>query len=154
MLTVRPGTGLDEDVAVSLWQDDLARRGERSGGPPTQSLRQRLRSPQALLLVADEGGRAQGVLLLELARADAQGEPVGDGDGPVLPGLVHLGVLAARPGTATRALLRAATGRFDRLSAWTREPGPFQLAGFTPTGRARGDEVQLLREPLTPYARG
>ncbi len=146
MLSVRPGTSLDEDVALGLWQDALARQGERSGGAVAQAFRQRLRSPRALLLVAEQDGRAEGVLLAEFGRADDAGEPVGDGAGAVVPGLLHVGVLVTRPGsTATRALLRAITSRFERVTAWTSEPGPYELTGFAPTGRVRGEQVHLQR---------
>ena len=81
MTTVRTGTGLDEDDAVAVWQAAEAGGGRRSGGTRAQRVRMRLRSPAALLLVADQrdvdqdegssGGRTArpvGVLLAELDR--------------------------------------------------------------------------------------
>lgn len=146
MLSVRPGTSLDEDAALALWQADLARREQRSGGPLAQAFRQRLRSPKALLLVAEEAGRTEGALLAEMGRADASGVPIGDGEGALVPGLLHIGVLVARPGsTAPRALLRSITNRFPWVTAWAQEPGPYELCGFVPTGGQRDDAVHLER---------
>ncbi len=151
MLSVRPGTSLDEDAALALWQADLARREHRSGGALATGFRQRLRSPQALLLVAEEAGRTEGVLLAEMGRADACGAAVGDGDGALVPGLLHIGVLVARPGsTALRALLRSVIGRFDWVTAWSEEPGPYDLCGFVLTGRQRDEAVHLERRVTLP----
>ena len=74
MTAVRPGTGLDEDAALTVWQAAEAGAGRRSGGTRAQRVRARLRSPAALLLVAErDGGDGRtptpvGVLLAELDR--------------------------------------------------------------------------------------
>jgi len=154
-LSVRPGTSLDEDAALALWQADLARREQRSGGALAQQFRQRLRSPQALLLVAEQAARPEGMLLAEFGRADAAGVPVGDGEGAQVPGLLHVGVLVARPGsTAARALLRSVTERFTWITAWADEPGPYELSGFVRTGREAAGAVHLERRVDPPASEG
>lgn len=103
MLTVRPGTGLDEEAAVRLWQVDAAQRGRRSGGALAQRFRALLRSPGTLLLVAERDGAPTGVLVATLH----------DDDGVATPGLLHLAVAVGE----RRPLLQALLQRYPRLSA-------------------------------------
>jgi ribosomal protein S18 acetylase RimI-like enzyme len=146
--TVRPGTGLDEDDAVAVWQAAQAERGRRSGGTRAQRTRAKLRAPDALLLVAVREDDVVGMLLAELARAD-------DGAGRPVPGVLHLSMLFVAPAAQRtgvgRALLDALVARYPRVQVWAdgEESGFFTAAGFAPTGRtqelAAGPVVQLSR---------
>jgi ribosomal protein S18 acetylase RimI-like enzyme len=104
---VRPGTGLDEDGVVAVWQAAQADRGRRSGGRRAQRVRAALRDPLALLLVAeDDDGAVAGALVAGLARDD----------GAVL---LDVRLLCAAPRSpspgVTDALLRALGDRYPQV---------------------------------------
>jgi len=133
--------------------DVLRADGELTGRQPAKArllrVRDKLRSPAALTLVADNDGRVTGFLHAELARAD-------DGAGPVEPGLLHLSLLcvapdARRSGVAT-ALLLGLLDRFPVISTWAPEDARDLLlgVGFRATGRTgqvRGAPVEQLVRP-------
>lgn len=126
MTTVRPGTGLDEDAVVAVWQAAQADRGRRSGGTRAQRLRTRLRGRDALPLVAERDGAVVGVLLAEIAG-----------------GALEVGLVAVHPdaqrGGVGRALVDALLARFPHAVA---RPGEgdeagvalLRAAGFTDPG--------------------
>lgn len=138
---VRTGTGLDEDAALALWQTAEARAGRRSGGTRTQRTRARLRSPAALLLVAERDGEVVGVLLAELAR---------DEDGRGLPGVLEVALLSVAPGAQRsgvgRALLDALVARYPRLQVWAAADAVafFERTGLQPSGRVREADPEPL----------
>lgn len=146
-MRVRPGTGLDEEAALAVWQAAEARAGRRSGGTRHQRTRARLRSPDALLLVAERDDAVVGVLLAELARGE---------DRTVLPGVLELALLSVAPGAQRtgvgRALLEALVARYPRVQAWaTPDDVAFLVrCGLGPTGREDGDRVQLARPAPQP----
>ncbi len=149
-MRVRAATAYDEQSALDVLRAD----GELTGRQPSKArlarVRAKLRSPEALVLVADDDGIA-GLLLAELGRAD-------DGAGPVEPGLLHLSLLCVTPERRRtgvgRALLRGLLRRFDHVSTWTSDEAVRALLegeGFTSTGRTgevRGaPAVQLVHHP-------
>lgn len=136
MTPVRTGTGLDEDLAVAVWQAAEAGEGRRSGGSRAQRLRARLRSPLALLLVAEREGQPVGILLAEVDRVDG-----------LVVGLLAVVPPAQRTGVA-RALLEDLLARYPqaavRLSASDHAlQGVLARLGLQPVARA-GDDVSLF----------
>ncbi len=148
-MRVRPGSGLDEPAVLNVLRAD----GELTGRQPSKArllrVRDKLRSPTALTLVAEQQGLVVGFVHAELARAD-------DGAGPVVPGLLHLSLLCVVPeqrrrGTG-RALVDALVQRFPAVQAWATDDASralLEAAGFASTGRTaevRGiAAVQLVR---------
>ena len=146
-MRVRPATSLDEADVLDVLRAD----GETTGRQPSKArllrVRDKLRSPTALTLVADLDGSVAGFLLAELARTD-------DGAGGVEPGVLHLSLLVVRPDARRagvgRALVTALLDRFPHVRAWAGEgPGRELLldSGFRPAGRTqelRGEPAELL----------
>ncbi len=145
MTVVRAGTGLDEDVAVGLWQAAQAGLGRRNGGTRAQRVRTALRSRDALLLVAEQDGEPVGILLAALVRQT----------GTVGLEVTHLAVEppAQRSGVG-RSLLSALTARYPAVSVWVQVDddaalGLFRADGFVGSGRVEdrpaGPFVHLQR---------
>lgn len=139
MTQVRLGTRYDEGPALAVWQAADAARGRPPGGARRTLVRTRLRAPDSLLMVAEDDGTVIGMLLAELGR-DA------DGEGPVLPGLLHLSMLFVAPERDGQevggALLDALRGRYPWIRGWAAAGDDAALvtyasAGFVPTGRRR-----------------
>lgn len=147
MTRVRPATSLDEAGVLDVLRAD----GETTGRQPSKArllrVRDKLRSPSALTLVADRDGGVAGFLLAELARTD-------EGAGGVEPGVLHLSLLVVRPDVRRagvgRALVTALLERFPHVRAWTGAAPARDLlvgSGFRPTGRTqelRGEPAELL----------
>ena len=132
---MRPATGLDEQAVLDVLRAD----GDATGRQPSRArllrVRDKLRSPAALTLVAERDGDVIGFVHAELARAD-------DGAGPVGPGRLFLSLLCVAPqhrrAGAGRALAVALLARFPHVDAWAvDEAGTalLQAAGLAPTGR-------------------
>ena len=159
MTGIRLGTRYDEGPALAVWHAANAARGRPPGAARRTRVRTKLRAPDALLMVAEDDGTVVGMLLAELGR-DA------DGEGPVLPGLLHLSMLFVAPerdGHEVRgALLDALRGRYPWIRAWAAAGDDAALvtyasAGFVPTGRRqdRPPQGELLElEHGKPAASG
>ena len=146
-MRVRPATRLDEPAVLDVLRAD----GETTGRQPSKArllrVRDKLRSPAALTLVADEDGRVVGFVHAELARAD-------DGAGAVEPGRLHLSLLCVAPDARRagvgRALVEALLARFPAVSGWAADDaarGLLEACGFVTTGRTgevRGAPAVLL----------
>ena len=149
-MRVRPATSLDEAAVLDVLRAD----GETTGRQPSKArllrVRDKLRSPTALTLVADGDRAVLGFLLAELSRTD-------DGAGPVEPGVLHLSLLCVRPDARRTgvggALVTALLDRFPRVRAWTTDEAARELllsSGFQPAGRTaevRGQSAELLEHP-------
>lgn len=149
---VRPASGLDETAVLDVLRAD----GETTGRQPSKArllrVRDKLRSPTALTLVAEDDGKVVGFLHAELARTEG-------GTGAVEPGLLHLSLLCVAPehrrGGAGRALVAALLERFGHVTAWAPDgPGRLLLeqAGFRSTGETgevRGEPAFRLRHDGT-----
>lgn len=133
--------GIEEiGAAVTVWQ---AANPESVVPEHADSLRGWARDPDAVLLVADSGGRVVGMVLLLPGRDQG-------GAGDLVPGLRHLTGLAVRPecqrsgiGSALldAALREAADRDARRVTLWTAEDNAaaqrlFVSRGFAPTGRS------------------
>jgi ribosomal protein S18 acetylase RimI-like enzyme len=136
--------GIEEiGAAVTVWR---ASNPDSTAPEHADSLRSWARDPDALLLVAESGGRVVGMVLLQPGRDQ-------DGAGDLVPGLCHLTGLAVRPesqrsgiGSALLdAALREAAGReATRVTLWTAGDNAaaqrlFGSRGFAPTGRSARD---------------
>ena len=135
MTRVRVATSLDEAAVLDVLRAD----GHAAGRQPSKArllrVRDKLRSPTALTLVAEADDGVQGFLHAELARDD-------DGAGPVTPGLLHLSLLCVSPDARRsgvgRALVTALLDRFPRVEGWASDDatrGLLLACGFRPTGR-------------------
>lgn len=141
MTLVRTGTGLDEDAAVTLWQAAEAAEGRRSGGSRAQRVRARLRSPLALLLVAERDGAPVGVLLAEVDRADG-----------LVVGLVAVAPPVQRTGVG-RALLEALLARYPQAGVRLDSPDHalqdvLAQTGLQPMARPGGEASVFLQRPV------
>lgn len=90
--------GPDEvDAAVAIWR---ASDAARHGGPPTPPdveamVRGWMAAPDAILLVAECGGRLVGMTLAVSGRTLEEGPPTPEG--PVVPGLCHVSLVFVAP---------------------------------------------------------
>jgi ribosomal protein S18 acetylase RimI-like enzyme len=143
MTTVRRA-GMEEiSAAVTVWQ---AANPDSTVPQHADALRRWVRDPDAVLLVAESGGRVVGMVLLLPGRDQ-------DGAGDLVPGLRHLTGLAVRPedqrsgvGSALldTALREAADRKATRVTLWTTVDNAaaqrlFVSRGFAPTGRSARD---------------
>jgi ribosomal protein S18 acetylase RimI-like enzyme len=143
MTTVRRAGAEEIGAAVTVWQ---AANSDSTVPGHADSLRGWARDPDALLLVAENGGRLVGMVLLLPGRDQ-------DGAGDLVPGLRHLTGLAVRPesqrsGVGSALLDAAVREAADREAAhvtlWTAEDNAvaqrlFVSRGFAPTGRSARD---------------
>jgi ribosomal protein S18 acetylase RimI-like enzyme len=137
--------GIEEiGAAVAVWQ---AGNPDSTVPEHADSIGVWAQDPDALLLVAENGGCLVGMVLMLPGRDQ-------DGAGDLVPGLCHLTGLAVRPesqrsgiGSALldTALREAADRDATRVTLWTAEDNAaaqrlFVSRGFAPTGRsARGN---------------
>jgi ribosomal protein S18 acetylase RimI-like enzyme len=143
-VVVRGSQPEDFDAAFAVWRDaSTARRG---GLPPSarreEQVRETMRTPDALHVVADDGGTIVGMALAQVGRADeGMGEPV--------PGLCFVAMAYVTPdrwgqgigGRLLEAVLAEASARgYDRAHLWThatnrRAQRLYERHGFRRTGR-------------------
>ncbi len=119
-----------------MWQAALAADGRRSGGTRAQRLRARLRSPQALALVAERDGAVVGVLLAEIA------------GGRLEVGLVAVAPAVQRSGVG-RDLVAALLDRFPTAVARPDDDDGQGRALLQACGFAPGDDG-VLHAPARP----
>jgi ribosomal protein S18 acetylase RimI-like enzyme len=140
---VRRGRAEEIGSAVAVW-----RAANPSSTIPGHAdwLRGRAGDPDALLLVAEGGGRVVGMVLVLPGRAQ-------DGAGDPIPGHVHVTGLAVSPesqrtGTGSAlldaAMREAAQRSSTHVTLWAAEGNLparrlFASRGFTPSGRSRRD---------------
>lgn len=162
MLRVISPVDDDLDAAELVWASANVARGLPPSPDRTARVREKLRTTDALVLVAIDDRRPAGVgrsvvgmVLAEPARADS-------GSGAVISGAGHLSMLFVSPerqraGVGTLCLSglhRAAAARgWTRLTVWTRASNTpalrlYRSAGYWPTGRdgvlADGDAILQL----------
>ncbi|MEU4667168.1 GNAT family N-acetyltransferase [Amycolatopsis sp. NPDC023774] len=132
------------EEARECWRAANVARGKVPGRERAERVREKLADPEALVLVAVEGGRVVGMVLAEVGRA-------ADGAGPVVPELCHVSMVFVRPqrwGTGVGAALlgalkeRAAGLGYVRLQLWTgaaneRALALYRRVGFRASGRRR-----------------
>ena len=169
---VREAVGADIDAAVALWT--LSHVVRRNGRPLPEAhvavARQRMASPESLLLLAEESeadpaeaGPSSGTELIGTILA-VQGLER-DGAGPAIPGLLHLSLLSVAPDRWGRhvgrhlveaVLDRSASDGFTEAQLWThadnlRANRLYKAMGFRRSGRVRVDDWGEL---LVHYRRG
>lgn len=143
MVEVRVAVTVAElEEARECWRAANVARGKVPGTERVERVREKLADPEALVLVAVEGGCVVGMVLAEAGRAE-------DGRGPVEPGLCHVSMVFVRPerwgagvGAALLGVLKAcAAGRGQsRLQLWTgvaneRALALYRRVGFRASGR-------------------
>lgn len=149
---VREAVGGDVEAAVELWT--LSHVARRNGRPLPEAhivlARQRLSSPEGMVLLAASG--ATGAELIGTVIA-VQGLGL-DGQGPPVPGLLHISMLSVAPdrwGQHVGRLLveevldRAASDGFTEAQLWThadnlRANRLYRAMGFRRSGRVRVDD--------------
>ncbi|MEV8614401.1 GNAT family N-acetyltransferase [Amycolatopsis sp. NPDC051373] len=91
MVEVRVAVTVAElEEARECWRAANVARGKVPGAERVERVREKLADPEALVLVAVEGGCVVGMVLAEAGRAE-------DGRGPVEPGLCHVSMVFVRP---------------------------------------------------------
>ncbi len=166
---VREAMATEVDAAVELWT--LSHVARRNGRPLPDAhvtlARQRMASPDSLLLLAGESGAGPG--------AGPDSAPIGtiiavqgldqDGAGPPVPGLLHISLLSVAPDRWGRrvgrllveaVLTRGAADGFTQAQLWThadnlRANRLYKAMGFRRSGRVRVDDWGEL---LVHYRRG
>lgn len=133
---VRPATRLDEVGVLDVLRADGEVRGQQLSKVRLLRVRDKLRSPTALTLLAESDVQAVGVVHAELAREQ-------DGNGAVVPGLLHLSLLCVVPAHRRRgvgqSLLTGLLERFPHVSTWAPDEvsaAALRAVGFVPTGRS------------------
>lgn len=146
MVEVRVAVSAAEfEGARECWRAANVARGKVPGAGRVERVREKLADPEALVLVAVEGGGVVGMVLAEAGRAeDGRAE---DGRGPVEPGLWHVSMVFVRPecwgAGVGAALLGALKERVaGRVQVWTgvgneRALALYRRAGFGASGRRR-----------------
>ena len=155
---VREAMATEVDAAVELWT--LSHVARRNGRPLPDAhvtlARQRMASPDSLLLLAGESGAGPG--------AGPDSAPIGtiiavqgldqDGAGPPVPGLLHISLLSVAPDRWGRrvgrllveaVLTRGAADGFTQAQLWThadnlRANRLYKAMGFRRSGRVRVDD--------------
>jgi ribosomal protein S18 acetylase RimI-like enzyme len=159
VVLIRPGTRVDAEPAIAVWQAayDAARGGPGVADPHTQRVREFLGEPDAFLVVADDEPDIVGMGVGTQGRADG-------GAGPPVPGLLHISMLFVHPrrwghglgGTLLDTLLDEGRLRaYDRAEVWAhldnvRAQRLYESHGFAPTGRERPD---IAGDVITAYRR-
>jgi ribosomal protein S18 acetylase RimI-like enzyme len=147
---VRLGRPEDEDAAVAVY---LASNDARRGGRPTpphhvERVRRNIRSPDAILLVAEDAGACVGMALAMQSRADG-------GTGLPVPGLCFISMIFVAPdrwgeGIGGRIvddiLAEAGTRGYETAQLWThadndRSHRLYEARGFRRTGRDHDDDL-------------
>lgn len=130
------------EAALEVWRAASAARGTRPSAARTARVLDKLAAPDAVLVVAADDGHVAGLALGEWGRTD-------DGAGELVPGLLHLSIVAVHPSAQRQGLGSAlAEGLADaayvrgarRLSAWARDGDStafLTALGLEPTGRQR-----------------
>ncbi len=127
-MTTRAGTPEDVDAAVEVWRAARAAMGKR---PSTAALAEARTTIEGSLFVVGEGALAAGI-------------PTAAGDLELLTDFVV-------DADAIEALADLAWEHGHRtISAWTSEPAFLEEIGFTRTGRAKDDVVELSAELEAP----
>lgn len=157
---IRPGEPADFEPAISVWRAANTRR--KDGLPVTPEHEERvknlLRKPDALLLVADDGGELVGMAV------GVQGRTQG-GAGTPIDGLCHISMIFVSPerwgeGIGSQlvdaVLDGARSAGYDRVQLWTQTDNPraqrlYEGRDFIATGRRKYEEE--LGEQIMHYAR-
>lgn len=152
-MDVRRAQPAQVEAAVEVWRAAGAARGTRPSATRTARVLDKLAAPDAVLVVADDAGVVRGLALGEWGRTD-------DGEGELVPGLLHLSVVAVHPSVQRRGfgsalvegLADAAYARgARRLQAWAATPDVavfYAALGLEPTGRVSDREAG----PVVEYA--
>lgn len=131
-----------------------ARTGDRSRSERSQGFRDSLASPDALLVVAEEGDALIGLALGRQGRG-------ADGAGPPIPGLIHISAVFVDPNhwgqgngrQLVDALLAHAQMRnYNKAQLWTQRDNEranrlYERLGFRKSGR----EQDHAGEPIAHY---
>ncbi len=140
----------DRTAAVEVWRSAQAGRGTRP--PAARVARVAQKVTEGLLVVAVDGDAVVGMALGESGRES-------DGDGDVVPGLLHLSMVFVEPSHQRQGVGAAlvegiadeAWGQgYRSISVWTRTPVFYEACGLEPSGRAKDDIVQLTAELEAP----
>ncbi|HEU0104430.1 MAG TPA: GNAT family N-acetyltransferase [Mycobacteriales bacterium] len=157
-MNIRRANSADLDAALEVWRAAGAAQGVRPSAARTARMHDKLAAPDALLVVAEQGGAVRGYALGEWGRAQ-------DGAGALEPGLLLLAALSVHPavqrtgvGSAlAEALADAAYVKgARRLQAWadTGAVAAFLVAlGLEPTGRSKESAGAQYEGELEPPLR-
>lgn len=143
----------EREHLVHIWRTSNAARGLPPSPERVDRIREKLRAPDALALLARVAGQPVGMALAAPERSDG-------GRGAVVPGAGHVDMVFVLPsrwgkgvGTALMGEMcrRARSRGWTQLSVWTRETNVagqrlYVAAGFQPTwrtGRLADDDVIL-----------
>lgn len=135
---MRAGTPEEVDAAVDIWRQSLAGQGRRPSTTMLAEVTDQL--THSLFVLSDE--------------AMAAGSENPDTPGDLV--LTHVAVVPAkmRQGLGAAAVEALADAAWERglrtTSAWIDDPGFLEAIGFTRTGRARDDVVELAAELEAP----
>jgi ribosome-associated protein YbcJ (S4-like RNA binding protein)/GNAT superfamily N-acetyltransferase len=147
----RTVVGVPDDPLLEIYRAAQAARGRRPSAERLARVRQKL--DEGLLVVDDQ------------LRGFALGEPgrAGDGEGELVPGLLHVSMVFVHPdhqrqgvGSAlVEALADEAWGQgYRQLSLWSASPEFYEACGLERTGRTQelqaGTAVQLTAELEAP----
>lgn len=165
--TVRRATPAETDAAVAVWR---AANEARTGGPPDPPdveamIRNWMAAPDAMLFVADRGGRIIG-MTLAVAGREVSGTSPAAPDGRVVAGLCHVSLVFVAPdawgqGIGTRlldaVLDEARRQGYLRAQLWTHETNArarwlytsrqFALTGDRAVNPA-GETIMRFERPL------
>lgn len=141
-MEIRRASPEQVEAALEVWRAAGAAQGNRPSAARTAQVLGKLAAPDAVLVVAHEGGVVRGLALGEWGRTS-------EGEGELVPGLLHLSLVAVHPwwqrqgigsalaeGLADVAYVRGAR----QLTGWARTEGEaafLAALGLIPTGRTR-----------------
>jgi len=158
VVQIRLGGAEDVEAAVSVYErsSNEARRLRGDRPHPAEEIehvRARLREPEAWFLLASDDDTVVGMAAAVPGRAD-------DGAGPVIPGVLFLGLVFVLPGrwgegiggaVTDAALAEAGRRGYSRIHLWTHEDNErshrlYRGRGFSPTGRIHDGEGEWARD--------
>jgi ribosomal protein S18 acetylase RimI-like enzyme len=138
----------DLEAAVEVWRAANEARGRAPSPERIERVREKLRAPDALVVIGCDGDEPVAMGLAEPGRAD-------DGAGAPIPSYGHVSMVFVHPtrwGEGHGGLVMAALheGGWARTTVWTRLDNArarrlYEKSGYRPTGRTSGGIMQLER---------
>jgi ribosomal protein S18 acetylase RimI-like enzyme len=150
-LVVRRAAPGDLEAALQVWRAANEARGRAPSTERIARVREKLRDPDALVIIGRDGDEPVSMGLAEPGRAD-------DGAGAPIPAYGHVSMVFVHPGRwgeGHGGLVLAALheGGWERTTLWTRTDNArarrlYEKAGYRPTGRMStlggGDGIMQL----------
>src|SRR5262245_16811196 len=134
-LVVRRAAPQDLEAALDVWQAANEARGRAPSPARVERVREKLRAPDAVVVIALDGADAVGMGLAEPGRAD-------DGAGAPVDGYGHVSMVFVHPGRWGRGhgglVLASLHEGWARTTLWTRTDNArarrlYEKAGYRPT---------------------